>query len=122
MPEFAFDLTVNDPDDGQPCDFSVNGKREKARAKLDRQKPYLLIGSPSCAAFSTWMALREAKSSDVAAIRRAMVRAIRHVDFVMELYCDLLNGGRCFLHEHPVYATSWQVAPMKALTEAESLL
>ena len=39
VPGFAFDLTVNDPDDGQPWDFSVKGKREKARAKLNCQKP-----------------------------------------------------------------------------------
>ena len=122
MPGFAFDLTVNDPDDGQPWDFFVKGKREKARAKLNSQKPYLLIGSPSCSAFSTWMALNEARSNDVAAVRRAKSRAVRHIEFVIELYYDQLNGGRYFLHEHPEHATSWQLASMKALTEAESVL
>ena len=46
VPGFAFDLTVNDPDDCQPWDFSAKGKREKARTKLNTQKPYLFIGSP----------------------------------------------------------------------------
>ena len=31
---FAFDLTVADPDDGQPWDFSRRDKREKARRML----------------------------------------------------------------------------------------
>ncbi len=121
VPGFAFDLTVNDPDDGQPWDFSVKGKREKARTKLDKQKPYMLIGSPACTAFSTWMYLNETKSKDVAAIRRAKARAIKHIDFVIELYYDQLAGGRYFLHEHPEHATSWQLLQMKILMEAEAV-
>ncbi len=52
VPGFAFDLTVDDPDDGQPWDFSIREKRVKARAKFKEQKPYMLIGSPACTAFS----------------------------------------------------------------------
>jgi len=74
VPGFAFDLTVNDPDDGQPWGLSVKGKREKAHAKLNKQKPYMLIGSPACTAFSTWMYLNEKKGKDVAATRRAKIR------------------------------------------------
>ena len=46
LPGFALDLTVVDPEDGLPWDFSKSGKREKARQMRRRQKPYLLIGSP----------------------------------------------------------------------------
>ena len=53
-PGFAFDITVNDPDDGQPWDFNVRAKREKAREILRRQRPYLFIGSPMCTAFCSW--------------------------------------------------------------------
>ena len=45
MPGFAFDLTTNDPDDGKPWDFSTESKKNKARAYLREQKPYLLVGS-----------------------------------------------------------------------------
>ena len=51
---FAFDITVDDPEDGQPWDFSVRSKREKAHRLLRDQKPILLIGSPMCTQFSTW--------------------------------------------------------------------
>ena len=106
MPGFAFDLTVCDPDDGQPWDFSVKAKREKACTQFNKQKPYMLIGSPACTAFSTWMALNEARRKDVAAVRRAKIRAILHIDFVAELYYDQLADGRYFIHEHPEHATS----------------
>jgi hypothetical protein len=122
VPGFAFDLTVCDPDDGQPWDFSVKAKREKARTQFNRQKPYMLIGSPACTAFSTWMALNEARSKDVAAVRRAKIRAILHIDFVIELYYDQLADGRYFLHEHPEHATSWQLTQMKNLMEAEGVI
>ena len=52
-PGLAFDLTVKDPDDGQPWDFSLKSKRDKARRILQESKPILLIGSPMCTAFST---------------------------------------------------------------------
>ena len=54
VPGFALDLTVVDPSDGLRWDFSRKSKREKATALLRLQKPYMLIGSPACKAFSTW--------------------------------------------------------------------
>ena len=66
VPVFAFDLTVNDPDGAHPWDFSIEDKREKARAKFSKQTPYMRIGSPACTAFRTWMCLNEAKDKDAA--------------------------------------------------------
>ena len=54
LPGFALDITVNDPDDGQPWDFTRPEKRDKARAIRRQQRPYMLIGSPECKAFCTW--------------------------------------------------------------------
>ncbi len=34
LPGYAFDVTVNDPDDGLPWDFDRPEKREKARRLL----------------------------------------------------------------------------------------
>ena len=64
LPGFALDLTVTDPDDGQPWDFCSREKREKARALRRRQKPFLLIGSPMCTCFCAWQYLNEARSAD----------------------------------------------------------
>ena len=82
----------------------------------------MLIGSPSCEAFSTRMALNTATSKDVTAIRRAKIKAIRHVNSVIELYYDQLAGGRYFLHEHPEHATSWQLVQMKNLMEVDGVV
>ena len=57
---FAFDLAVSDPEDRQPWDFSKKAKHEKAMRIVREQRPYMLIGSPTCAHFSTWQYLNEA--------------------------------------------------------------
>ena len=85
-PGFALDLTVMDPEDGMPWDFSRPEKREKARRLRKEQKPFLLIGSPMCMAFSTWQYLNEAKSSDSGKIKRERIRAALQLDFVASLY------------------------------------
>ena len=56
-PGHAFDLTLCDPDDGQPWDMNVPGKRVKAYWIIEQEEPWLLIGSPMCKAFSKLMAL-----------------------------------------------------------------
>ena len=109
LPGFSFDVTVNDPEDGLPWDFSLKSKRDKARRLLREQRPYMLIGSPMCRHFSTWQALNLARSTDAAAMLRARTAAIVHLDFVASLYEEQMAGGRYFLHEHPRYATSWTV-------------
>ena len=53
-PGFALDLVVVDPKDGQPWDFNVTAKRERARKLFREQKPYLLVASPERKACSTW--------------------------------------------------------------------
>ena len=50
----ALDLTVSDPEDAQPLDFSRHAKREKSRRLIRASLPILLIGSPMRTAFSTW--------------------------------------------------------------------
>jgi len=109
MPGFAFDITVADPEDGTPWDFSRESKRRKARAMLREQRPYVLIGSPMCTHFCTWQALNAAKAQDVTAMRRARAAAIVHMNFVAELYQEQMQGDRYFLHEHPMWATSWEL-------------
>ena len=106
VPGFALDLTVNDPDDNMPWDFSVSGKRSKAMQLIRESKPYVVIGSPCCTAFSAWQALNALKTKDPEKMRRAMARAAKHIDFVVSVYREQLENGRYFVHEHPACATS----------------
>ena len=121
LPGFALDLTVTDPDDGQPWDFCCMEKRDKARALRRRQKPFLLIGSPMCTAFGTWQYLNEAKSSDTMKIKRSRVRAELHMEFVASLYREQIEDGLYFLHEHPRWATSWRLESIEELKRIEGV-
>ena len=112
MAGFALDLTVTD-EDGTPWDFTLRHKREKARRMIREQKPYMLIGSPACKGFSTWQALNLSKSKDPEAMRKAKVASIVHLDFVASLCREQADGGRYFLHEHPLQATSWRVTSIE---------
>ena len=45
---------------------------------------------------------------DPAKVERTLKEARRHLHFVISLYQIQLAGGRHFLHERPVGATSWK--------------
>ena len=53
-PWWSLDLTVDDPEDGQPWDFAQADKRERTRQLLSRQRPLFLIRSVMCIAWSSW--------------------------------------------------------------------
>jgi hypothetical protein len=46
LPGWSLDLTVNDPDDGEPWDFNMQEKRDKAESIIKGKKALLVIGSP----------------------------------------------------------------------------
>ena len=100
-----------------PWDFSLRHKRDRARQIIREQRPYMLIGSPPCTKFSTWQFLNWARSKDRPAMERARAAAEVHLTFVAELYQEQMDGGRYFLHEHPMYATSWQVASIAGICQ-----
>ena len=106
---------MNDPDDGQPWDFNVRAKREKAREILRKQRPYLLIGSPMCTAFSSWQYLNDARLGNTAVAQAAKARATQHMNFAASLYLEQIQAGRYFLHEHPRSASSWRLPAMEEL-------
>ena len=60
LPGTALDLTTCD-EHGQPWDFGVPAMRRRAEELLDREKPVLLIGSPSCTPFSNIQNLNKNK-------------------------------------------------------------
>ena len=106
LPGTALDLTTND-DTRQPWDFSVPAQRRKAEELLDREKPVLLIGSPSCTPFSNIQNLNKAKR-DPAVVEAELVRGRLHLAWCCRLYLKQVARGAYFLHEHPALATSWK--------------
>ena len=115
-PGVAFDITCNDPLDGQPWNFDMPSKRERARKILREQRPLFLIGSPDCTAFSSWQNLSRLRR-DSAITHREYVRAMVHLRFCCQLYREQLEGGRYFLHEHPECARAWGESCIKELMD-----
>ncbi len=119
-PGLALDITCIDPDDGKPWDFDQKDKRDKALKMLRRQKPLFLIGSPMCTAWCAWQRLN-AQKRDSAVVRRELIKAKVHLDFVMMLYREQVEGGRFFLHEHPRSASSWQERGVQEVQQLEGV-
>ena len=76
--------------------------------QLVRQtKPLLLICSPMCTWFSTLQNLNRTKMGEEA-FQAQFRRALRHLQFVIEL-CEIqVSAGRHILFEHPAGASSWK--------------
>jgi hypothetical protein len=48
-------------------------------------------------------------------LRREQVRSMVHLRFLAELYKEQMDSGRYFVHEHPLYAGSWELPLIKDL-------
>ena len=105
-PGMAFDITEKD-ENGVAWDFSRRERREEARRRLRATRPWLLVGSPMCTAFSILQSLNFSRM-DPEKVRRLVTEALVHLHFCVQLYRDQMADGRFFLHEHPASATSWR--------------
>ena len=119
-PAFALDLTTIDPDDGMPWDFTVKAKRDKAKKKVEEEKPLMTIVCPMCGPFSALMNWNYAKKSEdeTKAILKA---AMEHLKFAMEICLIQYAAGRMFLFEHPVGATSWGTNMVQKVMNLEGI-
>ena len=106
MPGLVLDLTVNDPDDDKPWDFTQAAKREKVRGAIRTQQPFLLIGATMCKAFSARERSDSAKCGNPKVRERLKAETALHVEFVTELYRQQIDQEGYFLHEHSKWASS----------------
>ena len=70
--------------------------------------------------YSTWGYIN-ATRQDPEARRRAMLKADVHMRFVMGPYEEQVIDGHYFLHEHPAWATSWQLGCVKKFMAMEQV-
>ncbi len=115
LPGLTLDLTTKD-ENGVPWDFSKEDRRRAARTRLEKEKPFILIGSPECKKYCTWQALR-----DQDLVRRDRIAAGVHMQFVCELYQMQIDANRYFLHEHPDGATSWDLRCIRKILAQPSV-
>ena len=104
-PGSALGLITFDPGGGQPWDFSVKGKREKALKMTRAQKPLFVTGPPPCTRWCTWQNLNDVKC-DPDVLQLEQERAEVHLKIATQIYREQIEGGRFFLHEHPDHAGS----------------
>ena len=70
-----------------------------------RDRPFMLIGSPPCMAFSVLQGLNKHKR-DPSIVAKELADAVAHVAFCFELYEIQRKAGRFFMQEHPSSASS----------------
>ena len=92
-PGWSLDLTRNDPATNSPWDFSKSACRERAMALVVKSKPYMLIGSPPCTAFSILQNInKNRRPADV--IAKEIAAGRQHLQFTMKLYEEQAKHGR----------------------------
>ena len=118
---WSFDLTCVDEEDGEVWDFSNESKKKKARERLDRDKPFLLVASPMCKAFSRLIAFSKYQKMEHAEVVKSIQEAIQHLKFSLELCLRQHAAGRLFVFEHPDAALSWAVGILKTVMTVDGV-
>ena len=75
---------------------------------VSKSKPFMLIGSPPCTAFSQLQGLNNHKR-DPEIVKKEFADACAHIKFCFEMYELQRKAGRFFMHEHPSSARSWNL-------------
>jgi hypothetical protein len=101
----TFDLRMDAQ--GRSWNFLLKRDRDRARARIEEEKPFLIVGSPPCTYFST-LTQSNYSRMDPRKVARCKAEAQVLLDFAMQVYEMQLRAGRHFLHEHPQSASSWQ--------------
>ena len=95
---FALDLTVPTPS-GYVWDFAKRNCRRRALESIRSVKPFMVIGSPECTAYSRLQELfnmnTQEKRDDI--LRRRKEAEV-HLRFCMLIYRIQMQGGRYFTH------------------------
>ena len=112
------DLTTAD-EDGLPWDLFLAATQRRALRRWEIDMPYLLVASPPCTVFSVFQNLSGVKR-DAAEVQAELDAAIKHLAFAVFLCLKQAAEGRKFVFEHPVGASSWQLALVNKLLHVEN--
>jgi len=106
VPGATFDL--EEDEHGVAYDALKATDRQRIRDRIQRDKPYLVVGSPKCTDYSSLTVNLQHPRMTEAEVRRRLVEREVLLRFAVEIYCLQLAAGRHFLHEHPRGAYSWK--------------
>ncbi len=107
QPGTAYDLRTG-------WDFDKPEDVKRCWATLEEEDPYLVIGSPLCYPFSVLQNLSAGKrnAEQEAKAKELYDKAVRHLQFMAEVYAWQVGRGKKFLHEHPWSSKSWRMEMM----------
>ena len=120
-PGWSLDLTVDDPETGKPWDLSDGKIRNKVMKLINEGKPYMVIMSPMCTAFSQIQAINKDRR-DPQIVRRELDDAKDHIRWVMKIAALQVRSNRYFAFEHPATATSWLMVEVKKVHDMEGVV
>ena len=119
-PGWSLDMTTNDPETGTPWDLSDGKVRTKVLKLIMEGRPYMLVCSPMCTAFSQIQALN-VERRDPAIVRRELESAKDHVRWVMRLCAIQVRENWYLFIEHPKTATSWKMAEIERASRMDGV-
>ena len=90
-PGWSLDLTVNDPKTGLPWDLSKPAVQDRVRRLVQDTKPYCIIGSPPCTAFSPLQEIGR-KKRDPKVMAKELEEGKRHVRICIDIYKMQVRG------------------------------
>ena len=94
-------------DIGQGWDFLKAESRKKCLAEIEHYKPACVVVCPPCGPFST-MQQCSMNKQDAGEYKKKMIEARVLLDFAMQV-CEVQRaGGRTFVFEQPLRASSWE--------------
>ena len=112
-PGATFDLAEDEF--GVTYDVLKAADRQRIRARVARDQPFLVVGSPPCTDWCWYNVSINHHRMPAQELRRRLVERQVTLRFAVEIYCLQLAAGRHFLHEHPLGATSWRERCVRAL-------
>ena len=113
-PGWSLDLTTVDPLNGRPWDLSVPTVQSRVRKLVRDTRPFCIVGSLPCTAFSPLQEISRAKR-DPKKMLKDLEMAKKHVKFCVELYKMQIRDKRHFVHEHPTKSKALQKDEIKEL-------
>ena len=114
-PGQTFDLRQDR--NGRSWNFLLEADRAEAKRLIQEEKPFIVIGSPTCTSCCTLNRHLNYRRMDPERVRQMKHEGDVLLKFAMEIYEMQLAEGRHFLHEHPASAVSWRVSRMQALRQ-----
>ena len=104
---------------GMKWDLRNEKVQAKAMMMIKRDRPDLIICSPPCTMFSQLQTLSgDPQVRDPEGYRDAVTL----MDFAVKVCLEQLRGGRHFVLEHPLGATSWKLESLVKLRNRVGVL